>query len=413
MLCGVLFSMRTPDGTLVVELPDPEATIQVLDASGKLLIEQKAGAEKVEIGVVPGLGRLRVVKNGVELLTKEFSLVSGGRETINARLEAPSAEKSQASRELPNSSVAVAPPNDIREKTTPDSNRLTDAEHAAGWMLLFHGENTSEWHLSDPQGAPCWAVENGQLVCTWRPGGADLVSNSWFQDFDLHLEFCLDRKANSGVYLKGLYEVQLYDHTSQPTNADERCGAIYGLIAPSKDAFKGPGTWNSLDVRLVGHKVSVTLNGEQVIEDALISGPTRGSYPGIAEQDPGPIVLQCHAPQAKVRFRNLRVKALKGVQPASSVDDGGKQTAEPAKAKEEKSASHREIDLLKIVDPARDAVLGKWSFVNGSLVGEPADGARIEIPYDPPEENDYRIVFVPTGVTSGVTQICPRRRQTV
>ena len=91
VLFGVLFTMRTPEGTLVVEISDPEATLQVLDAQGEVLIEQKAGAEKVEISVVPGKGKLRVVKNGVELLTKEFSLVSGGRETINARLEAPAA----------------------------------------------------------------------------------------------------------------------------------------------------------------------------------------------------------------------------------------------------------------------------------------------------------------------------------
>jgi len=88
VLLGVLFTLRTSEGTLVVEV-DPPATIQVLDAEGKLLIEQKAGAEKVEISVVPGKGKLRVVKNGVELLTKEFSLLSGGREIINARLEPP------------------------------------------------------------------------------------------------------------------------------------------------------------------------------------------------------------------------------------------------------------------------------------------------------------------------------------
>jgi len=87
VLFGVLFTMRTSDGTLVVEISDPDTTLQVLDAQGKLRIEQKAGAEKVEISVVPGKGRLRVLKNDVELYTKEFTLVSGGRETIYGRLE--------------------------------------------------------------------------------------------------------------------------------------------------------------------------------------------------------------------------------------------------------------------------------------------------------------------------------------
>ena len=91
VLLGVLFTMRTTDGTLVVEISDPDVTLQVLDAQGKLLVEQKARVadipEKVEISVVPGQGKLRVVKNGVELLTKEFTLLSGGRETMKARLK--------------------------------------------------------------------------------------------------------------------------------------------------------------------------------------------------------------------------------------------------------------------------------------------------------------------------------------
>ena len=110
VLFGVLFSMRTSEGTLVVEISDPEATVQVLDDQGKLLIEQKAGGEKVEISVVPGKGKLRVVKNGVELLTKEFTLLSGGRETINARLIPPVELKPQVSNlKSPIPPPAVAP----------------------------------------------------------------------------------------------------------------------------------------------------------------------------------------------------------------------------------------------------------------------------------------------------------------
>ncbi len=83
---GVLFTMRTSEGTLTVEISEPDATVQVLDADGKLLIEQKPGAEKVEISVVPGKGKLHIRKNGFELFAKEFALVSGGRETVIAKL---------------------------------------------------------------------------------------------------------------------------------------------------------------------------------------------------------------------------------------------------------------------------------------------------------------------------------------
>ena len=203
-------------------------------------------------------------------------------------------------------------------------NRLTDAETAAGWKLLFDGESTRGWHLSDLQAPSCWTAENGQLVCAWRPGGVNLASDAEFQDFDLHLDFCLDHGANSGVFLRGLYEVQVFDHTSGRWNADQQYGAIFGQIAPSKDAFLGPGTWNSLDVRLVGRKVNVTMNGERVIEDGLITKPTAEHDPNITEQQPGPIVLQCWRPQAKVRFRNVRIRPIEppakpiGEKPATS-----------------------------------------------------------------------------------------------
>ncbi len=139
LLCGVLFSMRTPDGTLVVEISDPEATVQVLDARGKLLIEQKAGTEKVEISVVPGKGKLCVVKNGVKLLTKEFSLVSGGRETINARLIPPPEPKPQVSNLKP----PIAPPAAVPsapEKTVPETPVASDPDRrAAEWAIGIGG----------------------------------------------------------------------------------------------------------------------------------------------------------------------------------------------------------------------------------------------------------------------------------
>jgi serine/threonine protein kinase len=103
VLFGVSIMLHTPDGTLVVEVSDPEATIQVLDVQGKVVIEQKAGAEKVEISVVPGKGTLRVVKHGVEVFAQDFTLASGGKETIHAKWEPkpkPKETKVEDDREL-------------------------------------------------------------------------------------------------------------------------------------------------------------------------------------------------------------------------------------------------------------------------------------------------------------------------
>ena len=188
VLLGVLIMMRTPDGTLIVDVSDPDAIVQVFDAQGKVVIERKAGSEKVEISVVPGKGKLCVKQKGFELFTTEFSLASGGRETIKAKL-----------------------------------------------MPLTGG------------GTP--------IVGSQSP------------------------------------------------------------IPPPADDNKSP-------------------------------------------------------------------------------------------ASDQAAASLREVDLLKLLDPAKDAVSGNWSFADGALVCEPSDFARIEIPYDPPEEYDYRIAFVPTHLTAGVEQIC-------
>ncbi len=135
------------EGTLVVEISDPEATVQVLDDQGKLLIEQKAGGEKVEISVVPGKGKLRIVKNSVELLTKEFTLLSGGRETINARLIPPVELKPQISNlKSPIPPPTVAPLAERKAETKAEINPPAPATIEAGkWIDLFDGKTLDGW----------------------------------------------------------------------------------------------------------------------------------------------------------------------------------------------------------------------------------------------------------------------------
>jgi WD40 repeat protein len=87
VLLGVLLKLRTSEGTLIVEVDDPKAIVQVLNEKDEVLIERKGEKGSLTIGVAPGKGRLRVVKDGLELFAQDFSLVSGGKETIKARLE--------------------------------------------------------------------------------------------------------------------------------------------------------------------------------------------------------------------------------------------------------------------------------------------------------------------------------------
>lgn len=169
-------------------------------------------------------------------------------------------------------------------------------------VTLFNGSDLAGWHLTDPGTQHAWRVEGGTLV---SPGnGADLVSDRTFDDFKLHVEFKCTPGSNSGVYLRGRYEVQVEDEKG--TDAPERrLAGIYGYLAPSPPAEHKPGTWRAYDITFVGRRVTVVLDGVTLIDNQEIPGITGGaldSHEGL----PGPIYLQGSEP-GRVDFRNIRV----------------------------------------------------------------------------------------------------------
>ena len=95
MLLAVFIKLQTSQGKLIVEVDDPSATVQVLNEKNEVQVERKGEKGPVTIGLAPGKGRLRLVKDGVQLFAQDFSLVSGGEETIKARLEKPDETSSE------------------------------------------------------------------------------------------------------------------------------------------------------------------------------------------------------------------------------------------------------------------------------------------------------------------------------
>ena len=87
LLAVLIIKLQTSEGTLIVKMDDPSEIVQVLNEKSEVLIERKGEKGSVTIGVAPGKGRLRLVKDGVQFFTQDFSLVSGGKETIKASLE--------------------------------------------------------------------------------------------------------------------------------------------------------------------------------------------------------------------------------------------------------------------------------------------------------------------------------------
>jgi len=168
---------------------------------------------------------------------------------------------------------------------------------------LFDGKTLAGWRLRDTKAKMGWAVVDGDLAVVEPKGNADLVSEKAFQDMKLHVEFDLEPHSNSGVYLRGRYEVQIVDDPAE-ARSPLGSGALYGRIAPSVDATRPPGEWQTYDITLVGRKLTVVLNGKTVIDGATIEGITGGALDPF-EGTPGPLMLQ--GDHGKVRFRNVVV----------------------------------------------------------------------------------------------------------
>ena len=169
-------------------------------------------------------------------------------------------------------------------------------------VQLFNGQDLSGWTPSDSSATAKWTVEGGTLV---SPGhGPELITNAKFNDFKLHIEFNCARGSNSGVYLRGRYEVQIEDDP-EPEGPTMRTGGVYGFLAPSPEQPRKPGEWQSYDITLIGRVVTVVQNGQTIIDKQEIPGITGGaldSHEGL----PGPIYLQ-GGEAGHVAFRNIAI----------------------------------------------------------------------------------------------------------
>lgn len=173
-------------------------------------------------------------------------------------------------------------------------------EKAPVWsapVKLFNGKDLSGWHAMGEQNQ--WIVKNG--VLTSPKSGSNIATDQVFTDFKLHVEFKYPKGSNSGVYLRGRYEVQIEDSKGMEPLVD-LFGSVYGFILPNEMAAKGAGEWQSYDITLIGRRVTVVANGKTIICDQPIPGITGGAI-NSKEGEAGPIFFQGdHGP---VEFRNI------------------------------------------------------------------------------------------------------------
>jgi len=169
---------------------------------------------------------------------------------------------------------------------------------------LFNHKDLTGWQGMVPNQALGWAMKDDAMANV--AGANNLVSVDSFWNFKLHVEFRVGEHSNSGIGLRGRYEVQILEDYGKPPNTHSN-GALYSRIVPAVNASKPAGEWQAYNIRLVGRTVTVVLNDQKVIDKQEIEGLT--AIAGNADEGkPGPFILQGdHGP---VEFRKIVLTPL-------------------------------------------------------------------------------------------------------
>ena len=179
-------------------------------------------------------------------------------------------------------------------------------------VTLFNGKDLTGWKLTEPKATNGWSVKDGILVNenVREPGKphnfGNLRTEQEFEDFNLTCETNVPKGGNSGVYLRGIYEVQVLDSYGKPLDP-HNMGAIYSRITPTESAEKPAGEWQTLDITLVDRHATVILNGKKIIDNQPILGCTGGAL-WSDPMRPGPIYLQ--GDHTSANFRNIVIRPV-------------------------------------------------------------------------------------------------------
>ena len=232
---------------------------------------------------------------------------------VNAQTEYPEQEKMR-----PGMSEYWTPQPKI---VTPGNIETNSAPSDA--IILFDGKDLSAWE--SVKGGPAqWIVEDGVMTVN-KPTG-DIKTKQDFENFQLHLEWCVPEnitgksqgRGNSGVFLQGLYEIQILDCYNNETYVNGQTGSVYKQTPPLANAMRKPGEWNVYDIIYsapvfkedgtyrVPPRVTVLQNGVVLQDNTTILGTTEYiGFPQVNEHGAGPIILQSHGdPSEPISVRN-------------------------------------------------------------------------------------------------------------
>jgi hypothetical protein len=181
-------------------------------------------------------------------------------------------------------------------------------------VKLFSGENLDGWKLVEPRSVSGWSVKDGVLTNNPKQDPPPAPHKNYgnlrtvqeFEDFNLKLETNVPAGGNSGIYLRGIYEIQVMDSFGHKLDS-HNMGAVYSRIFPTESAEKPAGQWQTLDITLVDRHVTVVLNGKKIIDNQPLLGCTGGAL-WSDQFRPGPIYLQ--GDHTGVRYRNIVLRPV-------------------------------------------------------------------------------------------------------
>jgi serine/threonine protein kinase len=342
LLLAVVFFLKTPYGTLRVEILDPEVELSI---KGTELTLRSADIEPVSLQA--GEKKLIITRGDLSFETETFVLKKGTEtrvkvELIGDQLVVNGDGRVLAEKTVPQGRVTSSTTGSNANSSTSPASANVASQMAkplwpksindlpAGFVPLFNGKDLTGWRgeVGDPrkrsQMTPAelasaqanadermrvhWRVENG--VLTFDGKGDNLCTTQDYADFELYLEWNITAGGDSGVYLRGSPQVQIWDSAVKQNGNGVGSGGLYNnkkhSARPRLNADKPIGEWNAMLIRMVGEKVTVSLNGQLVVDNVVYENyvePEKPIYPS------GPIELQKFG--SPLRFRNLMIRELK------------------------------------------------------------------------------------------------------
>lgn len=286
-------------GWLGVEEKDGALTSSVLWGGGSVV---PTAGTKVEGGklIVTRVTKAKK-KDGSEgdTTTETITATATGDDLALTTVKTKGDGKEFGQAEFAGKRIAALPP-------APDLSKVKYGEP----VVLFNGKDLSGWRLIKPESDNGWSAQDGVLMNRVKKEKdkhfGNLRTDAEFEDFNLKLEVRTLEKSNSGIYLRGIYEVQVMESFGQELDS-HHMGALYSRITPSVAAEKPIGEWQTMDITLVDRHLTVVLNGKTIIDNQPVLGCTGGALTS-DETKPGPLFLQ--GDHTDVDYRNIVLRPV-------------------------------------------------------------------------------------------------------